>query len=259
MNKKIIGITGSTGILGSIVVNKLKVKQCEFSCFNGDIANMDDVRDWVNSSNFNIIIHLAAIVPTIHVRDNLLRAFEVNAIGVRNLADALSIKNKKIWMFYASTSHVYKSKSEPISEKDQIEPISEYGLTKYAGEVLAKKIYKNICIGRIFSMYHETQKEPFLYPVIKKRLKSENLEKDFYLYGAESYRDFLNAEDVADIIIKLMDIEAIGTYNIGSGKGVMIKDFVKKLNHNDNLKVKHLGEKDYLVADISKLNKILND
>lgn len=259
MNKKLIGVTGSTGVLGSIIIDKLNIKKYNYSCFEGDIANLNSVFDWIDNYNFSAIIHLAAIVPTTEVRENLLRSFEVNAIGTKNLTDALISKNKNPWFFYSSTSHVYKSKSKPILESDQIDPISEYGLTKYSGEVLLKKSYKNICIGRIFSMYHETQKPPFLYPTIKKRLKSENLKNEFNLHGAESYRDFLNAENVADIIIKLMEVEAMGIYNVGSGKGVTIKDFVRGLSSDENIKIKNFGKKDYLVANIEKLNKKLNN
>jgi len=78
----------------------------------------------------------------------------------------------------------------------------------------------------------------------------------FKLYGAESIRDFLNAEDVIDIIIKLMEKKAKGIYNIGSGKGIKIRDFVQSLTSN-KLDIKEMGDSDYLVADISKLNKLL--
>lgn len=253
-----IGITGSTGILGSILLEELRSRGKDYSCFTGDITKINDIYEWIESENFEYIIHLAAIVPTYKVKENLLKAFNVNAIGTKNLAEVLSVTSKDTWLFYASTSHVYKSKENPISENDLIDPVSEYGLTKYAGEVMAKKMYSNLCIGRMFSIYHHTQETPFLYPSIEKRLEEEDLTKDFELYGAESYRDFLNAEKVVDIIIGLMNKKALGLYNIASGNGVKVKDFVSKMTPKD-IKIKHIGDKDYLVADISKLEKKLHE
>ncbi len=253
-----IGITGGRGVLGTILVKKMKSWNYEYDSFKGDISKIDDIREWVNSNNFDSIIHLAAIVPASVVKDSLVRAFEVNAVGTRNLAEVLKEKSKNIWLFYASTSHVYKSSDKPISEKGTIEPVSEYGLTKYSGELLARKIYENLCIGRIFSMYHKTQKPPFLYPNIIKRLKTEDLDKEFELYGGESYRDFLNAEEVADIILELMNKNACGIYNIASGNGIKVKDFVQSIT-DKKIKIKSLGEPDYLVANINKLEKLLNE
>jgi len=254
-----IGITGASGVLGRILVDKISQQGYEYKSFEGDIRNISDIQDWVDSSfPFDVVIHLAAIVPTSQVRENLGQAFDVNSVGTKNLVDVLNEKASNCWLFYSSTGHVYKSSNEEISEENDIEPISEYGLTKYAGEVLAKKNFKNLCIGRIFSMYHDTQNPPFLYPNIKKRLEEEDLTKFFELYGAESVRDFLNAEDIADIILKLMGKKPQGVYNIASGKATKIRDFVQSMTE-EKLKIVSLGNKDILVANIDKLNKLINE
>jgi nucleoside-diphosphate-sugar epimerase len=254
----LIGVTGASGVLGKIVIKKLSNPNYDYKSFDGDVRDVNSINKWVHSYKFDSIIHLAAIVPTSEVKKDLLKAFEVNCIGTKNLIDALNKELTNPWFFYASTSHVYKPSNKPISENDPIEPISEYGLTKYAGEVLIRRNYNNACIGRIFSMYHKSQKPPFLYPVVLERLKREDLEKDFELYGAESVRDFLNAEEVADIILELMRRKATGIYNIASGKGIKIKDFVQSLTKTP-IKIKNKGEQDILVADVSKLNKLLKN
>ncbi len=253
-----VGITGASGVLGAILEQKLHELKYDISSFEGDIRNISEIEKWIDSDKYESVIHLAAIVPPSEVKESLTKAFEVNSVGTRNLVDVLNSKSPSTWMFYASTSHVYKSSDKPIPEDGEIEPISEYGLTKYAGEVLAKKNYSNLCIGRIFSMYHKTQKPPFLYPNIINRLNSEDLTKDFELYGAESVRDFLNAEDVADIIISLMKKKSVGTFNIASGKGTKVRDFVQSLA-DKKLRIKDMGGKDSLVASIDNLKKILDE
>jgi UDP-glucose 4-epimerase len=256
MKNKLVGITGSRGVLGKILVKKLSLmKQFKYSCFEGNITVKEDVKKWIINNNFNYIIHLAAIVPTERVKNDFLSALKVNVMGTKNLLEELNSQAKNPWFFYASTSHVYKSKNSPINETDFIEPITEYGLSKYAGEIIAKKNYTQLCIGRIFSFYHDSQKIPFLYPTIKKRLEEEDVNKEFLLRGANSIRDFLNAEEVTDIIIKLMNKNSVGTYNIGSGKGIKIKDFVQNMT-DYKLKIKNVGKSDYLIADVTKIKNL---
>ena len=55
-----IGITGSTGVLGSDLKKQIKKN---ISVFKGDIAKKNDVYDWIKSNKFKSIYHLAAIVP----------------------------------------------------------------------------------------------------------------------------------------------------------------------------------------------------
>jgi nucleoside-diphosphate-sugar epimerase len=252
-----VGITGAGGVLGSILQEKLKQTKVPFSCFEGDVCSKEDITSWLRNQNFTKIVHLAAVVSTKDVEKDLEKATRVNVGGTRNLVDALLKLDSPPWLFYASTSHVYKSKNSPIKEEDAKEPISEYGKTKYLAEKEVTQNYKNYCIGRIFSFYHETQKKPFLYPTIKERLANEDLTKPFELYGSESERDFLEAGKVVNIIISLMREEIVGVYNIASGKPTKIKDFVQEMT-NYPLKIVDKGNRDYLVAEISKLNKVLN-
>ena len=63
-----VGITGSTGTLGKILVQQLK----NYHCFEGDICSKKDIDTWVKTNNFSKIIHFAAIVPTSKVENNLL-------------------------------------------------------------------------------------------------------------------------------------------------------------------------------------------
>ena len=97
---------------------------------------------------------------------------------------------------------------------------------------LQKKIINNnnpnfsYFIGRIFSIYHKYQK-PFLYPSIKEKIKLNKRNKIF-IKNANSVRDFLTADKVVNIIYKLYTKKITGIFNIGSGKGLTVKEFIKK-------------------------------
>lgn len=259
-----IGITGASGVLGRIICQKLERQKIDFSIFNDDIRNENAVFEWLNSKGITYLIHLASKVAVSDVENNIAEAYEVNVSGTINLVKAISKLNKPIGVFYASTSHVYESSSLPLKEKDLINPINSYGLTKRISELLlldysSKNKSLHLCIGRIFSFYHESQNPPFLYPNLLNRFKNEDLSKPFKLFGAHSTRDFLNADAVCDIIIDLVKINHEGIVNIASGKSTKIIDFVKSISPVDLIFDVDESEKvNHLNADISLLNKILN-
>ncbi len=260
-----IGITGSTGVLGSIICDKLEKQNIAFSRFTADIRDDNAVLNWVRDNELNYIIHLASKVAVSDVENNIDEAYDINISGTINLVKAIKKYNQPIGFFYASTSHVYASSSLAIKETDAISPINSYGLTKWMSELILndfKKKYSNInlCIGRIFSFYHQSQKPPFLYANLVKRFEEEDLSLPFKLFGANSTRDFLNAEEVCDIIIKLVLGNCEGTINIASGQSIKIIDFAQKIAPQKiNFDFDATENVNHLNADISLLNSILKN
>ena len=85
-----------------------------------------------------------------------------------------------------------------------------------------------------------------------KKIKSDKVRID----GANNIRNFLNAENVIKIMLKIFDKKLTGVYNIGSGKGIAIKTFIN--NYVDKKKIIIDNKKpNSLVANISKLKKKL--
>ena len=85
MNSR-IGLTGSTGSLGKIILKNNK--KINFKCFKGDITNRSHVFDWIRKNNINVVLHLAAIVPIKEVNRNKAKAKKVNLDGTKNVVDA---------------------------------------------------------------------------------------------------------------------------------------------------------------------------
>jgi nucleoside-diphosphate-sugar epimerase len=259
-----IGMTGSTGVLGRLLCKYLKAHNIEYKVYDNDILDKNSLLDWLGSG-LDSIFHLAAVVPTAKVEKNKTHAFKVNVLGVLNLMDGLLSLGIKPWIFLASSSHVYKPINSKIKENSDTDPHNFYGFTKLQAENMGmffSKMYGfDVCIGRIFSFYHEFQDGDYLYPSIQKRLKDEDLNNPFYLKGADNIRDISYAEDLISIMIKLEETKYSGIVNIGSGKGTSIRDFVKSIAQRDlSIINAEEGQKpNSLVADISKLNQILKD
>ena len=83
----IIGITGSYGVLGSILTKTLyKYKIVRFT---GDICETKDIIKWLTNNNLSAIIHLAAIVPIDKVNQNKQKAKKINFYGTKKLVDCI--------------------------------------------------------------------------------------------------------------------------------------------------------------------------
>jgi UDP-glucose 4-epimerase len=256
-----IGITGSSGVLGQLLKKYLK-NNYKVSEFRGDIRSKSQLRIWIKNSNFDSIFHFAALVPVNKVNRDPLLAYNVNVLGTINLLNELCALKKKIWLFYASTSHIYKSKNSPINENDNVQPSTLYGYTKWMAEKIcadvALKSNIDLCCGRIFSFYHYKQDKSYLFPSIKQKIKKMR-GNNVFIENANNIRDFLKAEDVVKIIYKLFKKKFHGTINIASGKAISVKNFAKKQTKKKiNIISKKNYKKNILVANINKLKKILN-
>ena len=130
---KICAITGAKGVLGNRILKLLPYK---FYKFKGDITNFHQVKKWILKKDFDLLIHLAAKVPTKEVEANFKKALKINYVGTKNIANSLKLKkNKPEWVFFSSTSHVYETKERKLKEIDNLKPISLYGKTKNKADV----------------------------------------------------------------------------------------------------------------------------
>lgn len=258
-SKKICGITGSTGVLGSEFIKK---KYFKFIRFKGDITNKKDIDKWLCSNRFDLIVHFAAIVPTHSVEKDYEKALNINFIGTKYLIESI-IKNKIHinWFFFASTSHVYSYSRRKIGEKSSTIPISKYGYTKLKAEKYITHVMSSkgidYCIGRIFSFTSKKQKIPFLIPSIKKKIIPKKAEI-IKFNNLNHYRDFLSTNYICKAIYFLWKKKFSGIINIASGQKIYLKNIVKFLLEKNKKKYRFIDNKisTSLIADISKIKSL---
>ena len=251
------GITGFKGNLGKTF---LKInKNFHYIKFKGDISKKRDINFWLKNNHFDLIIHFAAVVPTYLVNKNYKKAVEVNFKGTKYLIDEIIKQKKNIkWFFFSSTSHVYKMKRNKINEQSPTVPSSKYGKTKLLAEnYIVKKLKKSkikYCIGRIFSIYDNNEKN-FLIPSLFKKINQK--EKILTFDNLNHYRDFLTTVQISKIIIFLWKKKYEGIINIGSAIKTNIKSIAKRSAVKLNKKIIfHKNKPTYLIADNSKLKRI---
>tara|TARA_B100001093_G_scaffold477740_1_gene505312 strand:+ start:158 stop:988 length:831 start_codon:yes stop_codon:yes gene_type:complete len=255
------GITGYRGILGSELINN---KKFNYIKFRGDITKKKIVEKWVKNNNFDLIIHLAALVPTYKVNKYYNYSMKVNYFGTKYLVDSLiKFKKEPKLFFYASTSHVYKLKQKniKISENGKLEPSSKYGRTKLLSEIYIRNLFQKYkikyCVGRIFSFTHIKQDKSFLIPSLFKKIK-KNKYKNIKLKDLNHYRDFLSLKDIVKAIEILCTNQKKGIYNIGSGKKISLIKIASFFSKKFNKKIsftKSSRQPSFLISNNSKLLK----
>jgi len=98
-----------------------------------DVADRDSVLGAITSTRPDAVVHPAAWTAVDACESDPDRAFRVNALGTRHVADGARRVGAPV--FYVSTDYVFDgTKAGPYDEFDPPAPASVYGASKRAGE-----------------------------------------------------------------------------------------------------------------------------
>lgn len=154
-------IVGAEGQLGRSLQDDLAARNLEFVALSRkdlDVTDLIQVRRAILRSNAEIIFNAAAYTNVEQAEIETEKAFEINEIGVRNLATVSSEINAKFIHF--STDYVFSgTRNEPWQIDSQVNPISVYGKSKLAGEIAVFEEYPDnsliIRTAWLYSAYGE--------------------------------------------------------------------------------------------------------
>ncbi len=149
-------ITGGRGQLGCDVSSVLSKENDIFSYGSKelDIGDRQKVDSIISLHQPEILINCAAYTAVDDCETEKKAAWRVNAEGPENLANAMEACGGKI--FHISTDYVFngnKPSTGSYDEKDSVDPLSEYGKSKLAGEQAIAKYCSNHLILRTAWLY----------------------------------------------------------------------------------------------------------
>ena len=191
----------------------------------------------------------------------------VNVMGTENIFKLAKEFKKKV--VYASSSSIYgNSKTIPIQEDFERNPINPYGVTKLEDEKLAEK-YHNLGVSiiglRYFNVYGIGQTNDYA-GVITKFINQINLNKSPVIFGDGTHtRDFISVEDVAKANLLSMESNVDFSFlNIGTGVSTSIKTLAEIMVNlsEKTLEIIYdtlpLGDVKESLADVSLAKKLIN-
>ncbi len=234
--------------------------------FRGDVTRREHLAAWQQTlPPLDAMLHLAAVVPVARVDEAPDRAAEVNVGGTRNVIEALHAAGQtKVWLFYASTAHVYQPSSERINESHPIAPITIYGETKLRGERVVEELARQYdmpyCIGRIFSYTSPWQARELFIPNLCERIRTAAAGAVLPLRGGSTGRDFLTAEQIVSVVKTLTLKRHTGTINVGSGNTFYVRDVAielkKQMGRDDVTFDFDHSDASLLIADVTSLRSL---
>lgn len=134
-------ITGCNGQLGQ-VLKKAYPKATALGKDDLDISDEQQVQD-IDWSKYDVIINAAAYVNADYSEtdEGRERAWQSNAVGPRNLAKA-AIRND-IHLIHVSSEYVFDGTIKNHHEDEPFTPLSVYGQTKSAGDLVVSLVPKH--------------------------------------------------------------------------------------------------------------------
>ncbi len=172
-----------------------------------DISDGHAVAAWfAEHGPYDLVINCAALTNVDGCERNEAAAFKVNALGPSNLARAQKLSGGKL--VHVSTDYVFPgTEPAPRTEDDQVQPISAYGRTKWAGELLASDACARTFIVRTAWLYGYVGGN-FAKTIL--RLAKEHGKVSVV---SDQLGNPTSANDLAYEILRIAENEAYGTYH----------------------------------------------
>ncbi|OUX37096.1 MAG: hypothetical protein CBE33_04115 [Candidatus Pelagibacter sp. TMED273] len=255
-NKKIL-VTGGTGMIGVQLVKMLSELKCDLSTVSLEKNNnlpkkvkqiKLDLRNFDNclkvTKNIDFVFHLAGIkgspkltqtrpysfmTPMVLFNFNMFEACRINKVKRYLYTSSVGVyktdklmKENSVWKTFPSINDWYSGWAKRIGEL-QLEAFSK--------EFQKKPITTIVRPANVYGPYDNFDKTTAMVipSLINKFCNSKN--KKVVVWGdGSAIRDFIFSKDVAFSMMKLMYKMPNKPINIGSGKGVKIKDLVNLIN-----------------------------
>ena len=244
-----IYITGHKGLVGSALVRTLQSKGYEniltVTRKEVNLTDLDSVDSWFNTHRPEYVINAAAKVGGIHANNTYPVDFIYENLQIQNNIIKSSHKyNVKKLMFLGSVCIYPKYAEVPVKEESlltgALEPTNEpYAIAKIAGIKMCQAYRKQYGCDYISVMpcnlygvndnFHPTNSH--VLPALIRRFHEAKLNElnEVVCWGdGSARREFMNADDLADALLFLMDnYTSDEIINIGYGEDYSIKEITE--------------------------------
>ncbi|WP_457559309.1 SDR family NAD(P)-dependent oxidoreductase [Candidatus Harpocratesius sp.] len=289
---KRILVTGAAGFIGSNLTDELLAQGAHVigidNLFNGRMENLElaqkhpnfifyktDIRDYDRllylMQDIDIVFHEAAFasVPQSILMPELCNSVNIN--GTLNILNAARIRDVEKVVFASSSSVYGDTPTLPKHEQMRLDPISPYGVAKYAAEAYMVSYHRvyglNTTSLRYFNVFGPRQNDSPYSGVIAIFIARIFEHKNPVIFGdGTQSRDFTYIKDVmrANLLAGLSRDSAGEIMNIAAGKPITLKELTEIMIRESGvsgLKIKYgpirKGDILHSYGDITKAQKIL--
>jgi UDP-glucose 4-epimerase len=235
-------VTGGSGFIGRRVVAKLGADGAEMRVVDlqphpdssvevviGDIAE-PEVLARAFDGGFDSVVHLAAVTSVLRSIEQPELTFRTNVAGTNQLLEAAKTAGVSSLAFASTNAVTGPMQAPKISEAAVLNPLTPYGSTKAAGEMLmsaytASYGLRCACI-RLTNVYGPGMQAKD--SIVARLMRCIRLGTTFEVYGdGQQVRDYVHVDDVvAAMRLGLTSDEWAGPMVIGSGTSLSVLEVI---------------------------------
>jgi len=213
--------------------DRLRIRETDIVDGEGLVATIADIRP-------DRVYHLAAVSSVRQSLEDPAEAFLVNTLGTRNLLEAVRRVGVKPRMLVISSAEAYGASANlprPLREEDPLLPVSPYGASKAAAEMVASRYIKefNLDIVRVRPFPHSgpRQATQFVFSNWAQQLAQIEAGRQpprLQVGNLDVRRDLSDVRDVVKAYsLALERGQAGAVYNICSGRVYSLQAILRML------------------------------
>lgn len=218
-------VTGGFGQLGQSVIKKIKENDLPvlaFSKYQLDITNYNNLALCFENNKPEVVIHCAAYTDMDKAETDREKCFKLNVSVTQDIAKLCKQYDSKL--IYISTSYVFDgSKDQPYEVTDQPKPVNYYARTKFEGELAIRNTVEKYFIVRTSWLFGRNGNN-FVNSVIQKSKSNTSYYEIDDIFGSPTFTD-----DLADLIISMIQTQRYGTYHATNEGSCSQYDFAKEI------------------------------
>jgi UDP-glucose 4-epimerase len=235
-------VTGGSGFIGRHVVAELTAGGADVRVVDlqphpdpavdiviGDIADREVVEAAL--SGVHAVVHLAAVTSVLRSLEQPQLTFRTNVAGTATLLEAARAAGVGRLVFASTNAVAGQMDGRAISEDSTLQPLTPYGATKAAGEMLmsaytASYGLRCACL-RLTNVYGLGMQAKD--SIVARLMRAIRTGATFEIYGdGLQVRDYVNATDVTQAVRLALGDEAWrGPMVIGSGTSLSVLEVVE--------------------------------
>ncbi len=220
------------GFLGqkiySLYCNDYKIKTAgitEGNDFFLDITNPEQCLKVIRKANPLAIVLTASLSGVDYCEKHSREAFAVNAVGPKNIVNAVREFNPAIKLVFFSTDYVFDGQKGNYDENDMPNPLGVYAKSKLKGERESMKA-DDFLILRLSTLYgfnSPKDKQTFTRMII------ENLSIGEKVFASKQITSPTFIDDAAKATIKLIEKKECGIFHVAGPKAFSRGDWARKV------------------------------
>jgi len=227
-----IGITGASGMLGTVLVSHLSKTHQIFATSRGkglegqnikwdcfDLTETALLNQWLETTKSDIVIHCAALVNVDACEDDVDLATRLHVKTTELIASYLGFNNGRL--IYISTDSIFDGKKQsPYNESDLVSPLNVYAKTKLIGEQPVLSMEKGLVLRTNIIGWTHKGGTSFAEWMLKNLVDNIPLNLFYDVYFSP-----LHIDKLSSIIERIINNPISGLYHCASSDSISKYDF----------------------------------